>query len=168
MKAFYEKLIERLESPEVRQRFIDAGISPVRYIDLYAGQDLDEENFELFAQNTVLVDWEIDYEDPIKATINIYACFEQLRDTSNLSLNRSIALKFLDYVALVDSVVCSIESESTGKLEILSEGFNKMDSIVDIYLLTYECGFKPRAVDTGGLEGCVESLNTTGDLGYDF
>lgn len=145
MKTFYNKVIAVFEITENKAKFTDQNISPVGYIDLYAGQDLDESNFELFSQPALFIDWDVDYSgDTPRATVTFYCCFEQLRDTSNISLNKELGLKFLDYIATIDEVAGTIDSETTGKLNLVSEGFNKMDSIVDIYLLTYECSFKGR------------------------
>lgn len=145
MQTFYKKVIEAFEKLENKAKFTAQNINPVQYLDLYAGQEQFEENFELFAQNALLIDWDIDHKSaPPMATITLYCCYEQLRDTSNISLNRDLGLKFLDYVATIDGVVRTIESETTGKLELVSEGFHKMDSIVDIYLLTFECSYSGR------------------------
>lgn len=145
MKTFYKKLIEVFENPENKAKFTDQGISPISYIDLYAGQDLNEENFELFSQSVLFIDWDIDYSGDIpRATVTFYCCFEQLRDTSNISLNRDLGLKFLDYIDTINEVAGTIETAVSGKLDLISEGFNKMDSIVDIYLLTYECSYSGR------------------------
>lgn len=145
MKTFYNKVIAVFEKPETKAKFTDQDISPVGYIDLYAGQDLNEENYELFSQPALFIDWDVDYSGDVpRATVTFYCCFEQLRDTSNISLNKDLGLKFLDYIATIDEVAGTIDSETTGKLNLVSEGFNKMDSIVDIYLLTYECSFKGR------------------------
>jgi hypothetical protein len=145
MKAFYNKLIEAFEKPENKAKFIDQNITPVQYIDIYAGQEQFEENFELFSRPALLVDWDVDYKTQLPtATVTMYCCYEQLRDTSNISLNRELGLKFLEFVAIIDEIASTIESETTGKLNLVSEGFNKMDSIVDIYLLTFECSYKGR------------------------
>ena len=145
MKAFYNKAIEVFEKPETKAKFTDQSISPVGYIDLYAGQDQFPENFELFSQPALFIDWDVDYSGDVpRATVTFYCCFEQLRDTSNISLNKDLGLKFLDYVDTIDGIVTSIETAVSGKLEMINEGFNKMDSIVDIYLLTYECSYSGR------------------------
>jgi hypothetical protein len=142
MKTFYNKLIEAFEKLENKAKFTAQEIAPVQYIDIYAGQDQFEENFELFSRPALLIDWDIDHKStPPTATITMYCGYEQLRDTSNISLNRDLGLKFLDYVEIIDEVTRTIESERTGKLELVSEGFNKMDSIVDIYLFTYQCSY---------------------------
>lgn len=170
MNTFYKKLIEVFEKPENKAKFTDKNISPVTYIDLYAGQEQFEENFELFAQPALLVDWDVDYSgDTPTATVTLYCCFEQLRDTSNISANTDLGLKFLDYVACIDDIVPTIESETTGKLEIVSEGFHKMDSIVDIYLLTYECSFKGRKNPLDKYqEGSYDTIDLKGNLKIEF
>ena len=137
MKKFYKKLLETFDLVENKKKFSTQGITPVQYIDLYAQQDQFKANFELFAQPALLVDWNVNHSsDAPTATITFYCCYEHLRDTSNISLNRELGLKFLDYVAVIDKVARTIESEITGKLNLVSEGFHKMESIVDIYLLT--------------------------------
>lgn len=162
MKDFYIKTIEAFDKPENQALFTDKGIPFVDYIDIYAGQDLNEENFELFSQPALLLEWEIDHEpDTPLVTITCYCCFEQLRDTSNKSLNRDMALKFLDYVAVIREVIESVTTEKTGKLELVSEGFNKMDSIVDIYLLTFRCSYSNKKQHLYE-EGTVENLKTYG------
>lgn len=167
MKTFYNKTIEVFEAEATKQLFLDQNISPVTYIDLYAGQEQFEENFELFAQPALLIDWNIDYSTDVPlATITLYCCFEQLRDTSNISLNRNLGLKFLNYVGIIDSTTRTIETACTGKLELVSEGFYKMDSIVDIYLLTYQCSYtgrkKPLSKDYQ--EGDYDTLQVTSNL----
>lgn len=170
MKAFYNKAIEVFENAENKAKFTDQGISPVGYIDLYAGQDLNEENFELFSQPALFIDWDIDYSGDVpRATVTFYCCFEQLRDTSNISLNKALGLKFLDYIDCIDELVTTIETEVSGKLELVSEGFNKMDSIVDIYLLTYECSYSGRKNPLDKYEaGDYDTLNLDGNLKYEF
>lgn len=168
MKAFYNKLIEAFELNENKDKFGDN--TPVEYIDIYAGQDQFEENFELFQRPALLVDWDIDYSgDTPRATVTLYCCYEQLRDTSNISLNRDVGLQFLDYIETIDSIARTIESEETGKLELVSEGFNKMDSIVDIYLFTYECSFKGRKKPLDKYQaGDYDTLDLSSNLTVDF
>ena len=170
MKTFYNKLIEVFEKPENKAKFTDQNIAPVEYVDIYAGQDQFEENFELFSRPALLVDWDLNYQsDTPTATVTLYCCYEQLRDTSNISMNRDLGLKFLDFVATIDAIASTIESETTGKLEIVSEGFNKIDSIVDIYLLTYECSYSGRKNPLDKYQaGDYDKLNLDGNLKYEF
>lgn len=170
MNTFYKKLIAEFAKADNKEKFTSKDIASVSYIDLYAGQEQFEENFELFAQPALLVDWDIDYSGDIPmATVTLYCCFEQLRDTSNISANTDLGLKFLEYVACINDIAITIESETTGKLEIVSEGFHKMDSIVDIYLLTYECSFKGRKKPLDKYKaGDYDKLNLDGNLKHEF
>lgn len=170
MKTFYNKVLAVFEIPENKAKFTDQNISPVGYIDLYAGQDLDESNFELFSQPALFIDWDVDYSgDTPRATVTFYCCFEQLRDTSNISLNKELGLKFLDYIDCIDEVVTTIETAVSGKLELISEGFNKMDSIVEIYLLTYECSYSGRKKPLDKYQaGDYDTLDLKGNLTVEF
>lgn len=170
MKTFYNKLLATFALADNKAKFTDKNIAPVNYLDLYAGQDLYEENFELFTQPAVFVDWNVDYTGDVPiATLTLYCCYEQLRDTSNISLNKELGLKFLEYIDCIHSIVAPIESETTGKMELVNEGFNKMDSIVDIYLLTYECNYTGRKNPLQNYEeGEIENLDLTGNLKYEL
>lgn len=167
MKNFYQKIIKTFDKEDTMDRFIEQNISPVRYIDIYAGQDLDPENFELFSSTSLLVEWNIDHsQKPAVANVTFHVGYEQLRDTSNISLNRELGLKFLDYIDLINEILSEIESESTGKLNLINEGFNQMDSIVDVYLLQYECSYngKTKNPQNDYLEGSYENLKLNGHL----
>ncbi len=145
MKAFYNSIIAKFEHPDTIQKFTAKQIIEPKYIDLYAGQDQFEENFELFNQTALFVDWNIDHEqNPPMATVNFYCCYEQLRSTANISENRDKGLLFIDYCETINEVLEGTETEITGKLKLSNEGFNRMDSITDVYLLSYECSLKPR------------------------
>lgn len=164
MKAFYTALLEKLQSNSFKQELANTGISPLKLIDLYRQQEHFDENFDLFA-NAVLVEWEIAYdENPAIATITLHCCFEQLRDTSNLSSHPEHALKFFDFYELIDQAVRTIETEETGKLSLTHEGQDKMDSIVDVYLLMYQCTYNGRKRKRDYQDGEFEAVELTGKL----
>ena len=170
MKTFYNKLIEAFAKDENKSKFTNQQIPAVEYLDLYAGQEQFEENFELFSRPTILAEWSIDYSGDIAiATITLYCCYEQLRNTSNISLNKEMGLKFLDFIDCIDEICQTVETEKTGKLNLVSEGFNKMDSIVDIYLLTYECNYSGRKNPHDKYQaGDYDTLDLTGKLTIEF
>ncbi|NLN33897.1 MAG: hypothetical protein GX159_09940 [Flavobacteriaceae bacterium] len=168
MKEFYKKLCQKFDASnsETQARFQEFGLTAPRYIDLYAQQDLNEENFELFHGNALLVEWMINYEEsPAIATIELRVCFEQLRSTANISANMDVALKSMDYNHLVDQLVQTITTESTGKLKLVWEGSNRLDSIVDIYIFRYECQYVKRAPEPEYPNtGKFEDLEINGQL----
>lgn len=106
--------------------------------------------------------------DVPEVTVNLYCCYEQLRDTSNISLNRDLGLKFLDFVDIINQIAQTVESEITGKLELVTEGFNKMDSIVDIYLLTYTCSGIAQKNPQQDEAGDYDTLELTPNISYDL
>lgn len=166
MKTLYKAILTEFDKEVTKVLFTEQNISPVLYIDLYAGQEQFEENYELFTQNALLVEWDVDYSADVPiATVTLYCCFEQLRDTSNISQNTELGLKFLDYVGIIEQVVSAIETQTTGKPELIFEGFHKMDSIVDVYLLTFRCSYTGRKKPQGKYqEGEYEKIDLTSNL----
>lgn len=165
MKAFYKKLIQTLEEGDNKALFVQKDITPPKYIDLFADQYFNPEAFDLFHANAVLVEWDIDHNTaPSLATITAHCCYEQLRFTDNTSKNRELGLLFLDYIRLVDKIIRTIESKNTGKLKLVNEGFQKMDSIVDVYLLTYQCSYTPDQETPTYQDGAYEGLDMDGNL----
>jgi hypothetical protein len=161
MKNFYNKLHEVFDKQETKDTFINQGVPPVRYIDLYAGQEYDPQNFEAHLFPAVFVRWSIDYkQSPPIATLTFRLCYEQLRDMSNISQHKQEALKFIDFIALVDAAIKSIETLSTGKISLMSEDLSIEDTVVDVYILTYHCSYvgKQSAPQTKYLQGTVDDI----------
>lgn len=163
MKLFYNKLIATFKKEETKDRYRTAGIKPPQFIDLYAGQDVIPEKFEAMNYPALLLDWVIDYKAvPPVATLNFHLCYEQLRDTSNLGRNTDEALKFIDFIEITDEVLKTIETEHTGKLNLVSEGNKLDDTVVDVYDITYQCSYngKLSMPQTGYIKGQIENLTT--------
>lgn len=161
MRLFYEKLITTYKTEAVKDQYRTKGIVPPQFIDLYAGQDYNPEAFEIHNYPALLVDWSIDYRSqPPVATLNFSLCYEQLRDTSNLGVNTDEALKFIDFVAITDEVLKTIETLHTGKLTLITEGHKLDDTVVDVYNLSYQCSYSGKLPEpqTGYLKGQIENL----------
>ena len=162
MKLFYNKLIATFNSEETKDRYRTNGIKPPQFIDLYAGQDVIPEKFEVMSYPALLVDWSIDHKViPPIATINFHLCYEQLRDTSNLGKNTDEALKFINFISITDSVLKTIETQHTGKLDLIAEGNKLDDTVVDVYDITYQSSYsgKLNAPQTGYVTGEIENLS---------
>lgn len=163
MKLFYKKLIATFSMEDVKDRYRTAGIVPPQFIDLYAGQEYNPEAFEIHNYPAILVDWSIDYRNqPPIATINFNLLYEQLRDTSNLGQNTDEALKFIEFIAITDEVLKTIETEHTGKLNLNTEGNKLDDTVVDVYTLSYQCSYNGKLAEpqTGYIKGQIENLTT--------
>lgn len=142
MKTFYNALHEVFEKAENRSKFTEKGLTVPKVIDLYAGQDYNPEFFNARPLPAVFVSWDIDYKtEPYTATIQIRLAYEQLRDTSNISLNKEKALSFFDLADTVDEIVKTIQTEETGTLTLTHEGQELEPTVVDVYILDYECSY---------------------------
>jgi len=76
-----------------------------------------------------------------------------------------LGLKFLNYIDQIHNTLDGLETEHTGKLKLIKEGFNKMDSIVDIYILEYECSYMGRKNPQRNIhEGSYDKLRLSGNL----
>lgn len=162
MKDFYKKLHETFNNQEVKDKFTSAGIQPIRYIDIYAGQDYNPQLFEIQLYPALFVSWTIDYSqsNPV-ANLTFRLAYEQMRDFSNLSINKDEALKFIDFIAITDQIIKTIESQNTSKLLLVSEELNIEETVIDVFTLTYQCNYsgktkRPQADFTTGQYDDIE------------
>ncbi len=147
MKAFYRKLVETFEMDKIKDEYISKGLEYPKFIDLYGGQDLAPESFELYPYPAIFVTWNIDHrQKPSMVTATFRLCFEQYRDTSNLGNNTEEALKFLDYIEVTDQILQKFESPDTGKLEPATEELNIEPIVTDQYILVYNCSYKNKKI----------------------
>ncbi len=112
------------------------------YKKLHETQDYNPQLFEIHLYPAVFVSWNINYEssNPI-ATIVFRLAYEQIRDFSSISANKNEALKFLDFIAITDKVIKTIESKNTSKLMLANEELNIEETVVDVFTLTYRCNY---------------------------
>lgn len=163
MKVFYKKLLETFSKEETKDRYRTKGLTPVQFIDIYAEQDIIPEWFETHHYPALLVSWNIDYSaDVATANLTFYICYEQLHDTSSLGKNTDTALKFLDFVEITDQILKEIETPTTGKLYLLSEQNKIEETVVDVYLLSYQCHYtgKQNTLQKDYLQGNYEDIST--------
>lgn len=146
MKEFYTKIIETFNLEEIKDKYRLKGIENPKFIDLYAGQDLEPESFEIYDCPALFVNWSIDHrQTPALATITFRLAYEQTRDTSNLGRNTAEALKFLDFIEITDSILSELESECTGKMETATQELNLEPIVIDEYILVYTCSYNKKA-----------------------
>ena len=162
MNLFYSKLITTFQNEEVKDRYTTKGIVPPQFIDLYAGQEYNPQSFEIHNFPAILVDWNIDYRNqPPIAALTFNLLYEQIRDTSNLGQNTTEAIKFIEFIKITDEVLKTIETEHTGKLNLVSEGNKLDDTVVDVYVLSYQCSYSGKLAEprTGYIGGEIENLS---------
>lgn len=145
MKEIYQKILEKLFSQEAIDLFNEYGVLPVKYVDLYRGQYLNYENFDVVALPAVLVDWSADLTDVTRnesiITISLHLIYEQIEDTSNLSVNQKNALKFFDFIELIHSLVSNIHGNGIGKLKLRRQEPAELDHPGIVHILHYEASY---------------------------
>lgn len=167
MKILYLKIIETFKKDEIIKRFRDKNLPIVKHVDLYKGQDYNQGAFEASLFPALFVKWNIDYKSkPAIATITFRLCWEQLRDTSSLNSDPQQALKFLDFIDEVDSILKEIETEHTGKFTLVTEELNAEDTIIDTQELVYTCNYtgKESTSITNYKKGIIDDTDALGTL----
>lgn len=167
MKALYLKIIETFENQNTQEKFTDLNLPFVKHIDLYAGQDYNEQAFEAHLLPALFVKWSIDYNTrPAIATITFRLCWEQLRDTSSLSTDKTKSLQFLEFINKVDEILKEIETEHTGKFTLATEEINIEDTVTDSQSLVYTCNYtgKEKKAITIYQKGAIENTENNGHI----
>lgn len=163
MKKFYLKLVETfIQNNDVRGRYTEKDIDPVQHIDLYSGQDLNPEYFELAIYPALFVQFSIDHQNEL-ATITFRMCYEQLRDTSSQSTVVEEALKFFDFVELTDEIIQTIETESFGKLQPVTTEQQTEETVTDEFVLTYQTSYT-KSTGKQNATGTYEDVEIKGNL----
>lgn len=163
MKEFYKKLVETFAKEEIKDIYRLKGLDCPKFIDLYAGQDLDPESFDIYPCPAIFVSWSIDYrQKPAVANLSFRLCYEQMRDTSSLGKNTAEALKFIDFIEITNDILEDFESPCTGKLNPATEELNLEPIVVDQFILTYNCSYTKKAREK--ITGSIENIKIKSGL----
>ena len=156
MRELYLKIIDTFtKNEDIKDQYRTAGLKPVQYVDLYAGQDVNPEYFELQIYPALYISFNFDHRPvPILATITIRCCYEQLRDTSSLSATTAEALKFLDFIEKTDEILQTVETERFGKLTTATTDQQIEETVTDEFVLTYTASYTKKPVEfrTGNID----------------
>ncbi|MBN2669974.1 MAG: hypothetical protein JXR60_12205 [Bacteroidales bacterium] len=141
MKNIFQVITEKLTNQQATDLLTSRNLPSVKYVDLYKGQYLSPELFDVMPLPAVLMGWSINHEDET-ATVNLHLVYEQVQDTSNKSLSQDAALKFFDYLNSIHELVNEAESENTGKLEAISFEPIQLDRVGIAHMLNYKCAYQ--------------------------
>jgi len=145
MKEIYKKIIDKLFSQQAIDLFDEHNVRPVRYVDLYRGQYLNYENFDVVALPAVLIEWSADLTDVTKnesiITISLHLIYEQVEDTSNLTTHQENALKFFDFIDIVHTLISDIQGDGTGKLKLRRQEPAELDRPGIVHIMHYEASY---------------------------
>ena len=166
MKELYLAIIEKFNKETVKEEYRNKGLTPIKYIDLYAGQEFEEEA-DAYLKPALFVKWEIDYTPDIPiATLTFKIVYENIRNTSNKSNSLEKAINFIDLINLTDKNLKSIETKHTSKLTLLNEALNIEPSVQDNHTLTYSCNYteKSSTLENEYLKGTFNKTPFNSDI----
>ena len=141
MKNIYQECKAKLSSQEANDLLLGRELPKVRYVDLYKGQYLSPELFDVMPLPAVLIEWSINHIDET-ATLSLHLVYEQLRDTSSLSASPVASLKFFDYINTIHELINGLESVNTGKLEPAGFSPIQLDRVATAHMLNYQCSYQ--------------------------
>ena len=90
MDNLYLKICERIKERE--DLFIKYDLPTVKYIDLYRGQPLAPERFELYDIPAIFLEYNINWEQNI-LSLNVHVVTDQTHSTSSISPNKLTGLQ---------------------------------------------------------------------------
>ncbi|MGR3790685.1 hypothetical protein ACUXZJ_07215 [Flavobacterium sp. TN-1] len=163
MKEFYQKMVSVFNDEQTKEIYRSQGVLPVRFVDLYAGQDYDPQNFDAHLFPALFVHWNVDHTSQT-ATMTIRLAYEQLRDYSSVSSNAKEALKFLDFVRITNKILVSFHTKNTGRLVLVGEELAVADTVVDVYVLTYNCRYQGMLTPKEYTKVGIENIQIEADL----
>jgi hypothetical protein len=166
MKDLYQVLTDKLTNQAAKDLFASKQLPAVKFIDIYKGQYLNFEAFELIPLPAVFVELAVDKKNGL-AAISLHVVYEVVRDTSSLGQNQDKALGYLEFIKTIDELVVDVESENTGKLEDENTDPVQMDAIGTAHILTYSCSYSNKIDVADKFQWTDEeetSFNLTGTL----
>ncbi|MFV0378332.1 MAG: hypothetical protein ACK5JD_13640 [Mangrovibacterium sp.] len=150
------------------QNFIDAGLKPIAFIDIYRSQPLQPELYEYFPLPAVFVDYTMrgnGINQPRTVAMTLHIVTDELPDASNISEQKQDGLKRFLYNLLIQDILEGGKLGITTKLKFISE------EVIDIPVANYH----PQAYEfdayladmmgnTNEVLGQFETLNIFGSL----
>lgn len=167
MKTLYKTLLEKLTAPETTQLLADAGLPPVKYVDIYEGQYYNPDKFEGLVLPAVLVEFSIDkpqQAEPGQLILTLHILYEQPEHGDNHAPHIDRALQYLDFAEKIYELVKDTESEHTGKLVWNGESSIGEPGIVKVLLQTYSASYTGRSNIKEYGETELQALSVTGNL----
>ncbi len=118
MNRLYNAIVQTIT--DNKQAFIDAGIKPPAFIDVYQGQPSDPDQAE-FALPAVFVDYSVDYENNM-AYAYLHVVTDYGSDTDSLSPSREAGLDYIKSLKILKRILQHIKpSPAFGVLRLHQE-----------------------------------------------
>lgn len=158
-----DKLILKIysEFEAKKQAFIDNQLTPIKYMDLYRGQPVAPERFEIFALPAIFFNYNIDWTQSEKGsgllTLDAHVLIDAGHHTDSVSPNKETGLSIVKYYRFIDYVLRYLESENTSKLKLISENPVETD-YYNYHIMQYQAVITDTWVKHPMNEGTIEEL----------
>lgn len=162
MENLYLKICSRIEERE--DLFTKYNLPPVKYVDLYRGQPLMPERFELYSLPALFLEYNIDWKTKL-LTLSVHVVTDQTHSTSSISLNKLSGLQIFTLYKVVKQLLNDLSSETTGKLELSNERPAEAD-VVNYQIIDFTCSIEESELEEKFAQGTIESLNVGKKLTY--
>ena len=160
------ELYKLLESK--KQVFIDAGLAPFEYLDVYRGQPLQPQLYEYFPLPAIFIGFSMTgngIRQKRTVTMELHLITDTMPDTSNISEQKDTGVKRFMYYLLVQQI---LEDSTLGKTTKLVFGNEEPIEIPVINYHTQTYSFDAFLSDMmGNIEetlGQFEALNIFGNI----
>ncbi|PCH69407.1 MAG: hypothetical protein COC06_07630 [Bacteroidales bacterium] len=164
MENLYLKICQRIK--ERADLFITNNLPPVNYIDLYRGQPLAPERFELYDLPALFLEYNINWESNL-LTLNVHVVTDQTHSTASISPNKLTGLQIFTLYKVVKQLLNDLSSETTGKLKLTGERPAEAD-VVNYQILDFTCSIEESELEEKFAHGTIESLNVEKKLTYNI
>ena len=157
MKNLYLKINEKIKASD--DQFTNRNLPLIQYIDLYNGEDLLPEAYKQYPLPALFTDYKIDWEKQI-LNLKLHVLLAKGENTSSTSANQLEALKVFDTYDLIKHLLIGLESESTGKLQLVSEE-SITSNAVNYQTIDFNGRIEKNSIEEKFAESSIESLSIT-------
>ncbi len=162
MDKLYLKILEVFKQKEVL--FTKYDLPAIKYIDLYRGQPLAPQNFELYDVPALFLEYAINWDTKI-LNLSVHVVTDQTHSTSSISTNKMTGLQIFTMYNVVKEILKGVSSEHTGKLKLISERPAETD-VVNYQIIDFSCSIEDVSMEEKYQEGIVGTIKTSKKVSY--
>ncbi|MCT4613602.1 MAG: hypothetical protein N4A49_01855 [Marinifilaceae bacterium] len=162
MKELYLKIQEAFA--EKKYLFEKYNVPSIKYIDLYRGQPLSPERFELYALPAIFLEYSIDWNTKIMS-LSVHVVTDANHSTSSIANNQLSGIQIFDIYNIVKSILMDLSSETTTKLKLIAERPAEAD-VVNYQIIDFNCIIEEQQMEDKYKEGVVETIKQRSGLKY--
>lgn len=167
MKELFEKIRDHILSQDVQSTFTTAGVSPIRVVDLDRNQLKASDQSDILLLPALLLHFSTKWmQTPYngETTVEATLVYENFGIAANWA-NDASALDSLRLSEMVQAELIDIETENTGKLQLVDTRMQDTDSLIAHFVFTFRCQMYLEPIDTTRYTG--ENLDADISFGSD-